>query len=99
MVIGVLFLIFYSPLNNQTTGSFYDRLGLFFLLIVTTTFGNIFGNLIPLVLEKKIVIKDYKKGLYSPGLYLFSKNIANLPLDIVSYLILIGVIYYPLKLN
>jgi len=55
-----------------------DRLGLFFFICVIGIMNTLFGVIMSMFKETPVVVKESKKGLYSAGMYIFCRNLAEL---------------------
>ena len=98
VVMGTILALLFRDLGYGRT-QVANRKGLLFFINVNVTFFGVIGNCLTFPVERPIMIKDYKEGLYGIIPYFFSKLVAELPVVFMFSLIYSLLCYFATDLN
>ena len=73
--------------------------GALFLIVTNMTFANMFAVINVITAELPIFLREHFNGMYRTDVYFITKQLAELPLFIITPLIFVGIIYYMVPLN
>jgi len=73
--------------------------GAIFLFITNMTFSNMFAVINVICMELPIFLREHFNGMYRTDVYFLTKQLAELPLFLVTPVIFVGIMYYMVGLN
>jgi hypothetical protein len=73
--------------------------GVMFLLITNLTFSNMFAVINVFCMELPIFLREHFNGMYRTDTYFLCRQLAELPIFLLSPLVFLAVIYYMVGLN
>eukprot|EP00092_Neocalanus_flemingeri_P039888 GFUD01043444.1.p1 GENE.GFUD01043444.1~~GFUD01043444.1.p1 ORF type:complete len:655 (-),score=143.96 GFUD01043444.1:27-1697(-) len=73
--------------------------GAIFLFITNTTFSNMFAVINVICMELPIFLREHFNGMYRTDVYFLTKQLAELPLFLITPVIFVGIMYYMVGLN
>merc|ERR1712142_1402784 len=73
--------------------------GAIFLFITNMTFSNMFAVINVICIELPIFLREHFNGMYRTDVYFLTKQLAELPLFLVTPVIFVGIMYYMVGLN
>ena len=73
--------------------------GAIFLFITNMTFSNMFAVINVICMELPIFLREHFNGMYRTDVYFLTKQLAELPLFLVTPIIFVGIMYYMVGLN
>ena len=73
--------------------------GAIFLFITNMTFSNMFAVINVICMELPIFMREHFNGMYRTDVYFLTKQLAELPLFIITPIIFVGIMYYMVGLN
>lgn len=68
--------------------------GALFLVITNMTFSNMFAIINVITMEVPIFLREHFNGMYRSDVYFLTKQIAELPVFVVTPLLFLGILYY-----
>ena len=98
VVMGTILALLFRDLGYGRT-QVANRKGLLFFITVNTAMFGVIGNSLTFPVERPIMIKDYKEGLYGVVPYFFSKFVAELPVVFLFTLVYSLLSYFATDLN
>lgn len=73
--------------------------GAIFLFITNMTFSNMFAVINVFCMELPIFLREHFNGMYRTDVYFLTKQLAELPLFLITPVIFVGIMYYMVGLN
>jgi len=73
--------------------------GAIFLFITNMTFSNMFAVINVICMELPIFLREHFNGMYRTDVYFLTKQLAELPLFLITPVIFIGIMYFMIGLN
>merc|ERR1712241_412164 len=73
--------------------------GALFLVITNMTFSNMFAIINVITMEVPIFLREHFNGMYRSDVYFLTKQIAELPVFVVTPLLFLGILYYMVPFN
>lgn len=94
LVLGVIYL---GQEENQE--GIMNINGALFLLLTNTTFQNMFAVINVFCMELPIFLREHFNGMYRTDVYYLCKQLAELPLFIITPIIFVSIFYYMVGMN
>ena len=85
--------------QEHTTAGVMSINGALFLIITNMTFANMFAVINVICMELPIFLREHFNGMYRTDVYFITKQLAELPVFIITPIIFVGVIYFMVGLN
>ena len=73
--------------------------GALFLIITNMTFANMFAVINVICMELPIFLREHFNGMYRADVYFITKQLAELPVFLMTPVIFVGIIYFMVGLN
>jgi hypothetical protein len=73
--------------------------GAIFLFITNMTFSNMFAVINVICMELPIFLREHFNGMYRADVYFLTKQLAELPLFLITPILFVGIMYYMVGLN
>ena len=73
--------------------------GALFLIITNTTFSNLFAVINVICSEIPIFMREHLNGMYRTDVYFITKQLAELPLFLITPVLYVGIIYFLVGFN
>ena len=73
--------------------------GSIFLIITSTNFSNFFAVINVICMELPIFLREHFNGMYRTDVYFLTKQLAELPLFLITPILFVGIMYYMVGLN
>ena len=70
-----------------------------FLIITNMTFANMFAVINVICMELPIFLREHFNGMYRTDVYFITKQLAELPVFLMTPVIFVGIIYFMVGLN
>lgn len=96
IVIALLLGIIYFG-QDHTIAGVQSINGALFLIITNMTFSNMFAVINVITMELPIFLREHFNGMYRTDVYFITKQLAELPLFLLTPLIFVGILYYMVK--
>ena len=85
--------------QEHTTAGVMSINGALFLIITNMTFANMFAVINVICMELPIFLREHFNGMYRTDVYFITKQLAELPVFVMTPVIFVGVIYFMVGLN
>lgn len=73
--------------------------GVYFFLVTSTSFSNLQGVLFVFPVELPVFIREHKNGMYRTDVYYLAKTLSEVPIFIITPLLLTGISYWMIGLR
>ena len=97
MIAIVLGLVYFG--QERTIAGVQSINGALFLIVTNTTFSNMFAVINVITMELPIFLREHFNGMYRTDVYFITKQLAELPLFVITPLVFVGIIYYMVPFN
>ena len=97
VVIAVILGIVYFG-QEHTIAGVQSINGALFLIITNMTFSNMFAVINVITMELPIFLREHFNGMYRTDVYFITKQLAELPLFVLTPLLFVGILYYMVSL-
>ena len=85
--------------QEHTTAGVMSINGALFLIITNMTFANMFAVINVICMELPIFLREHFNGMYRTDVYFITKQLAELPVFLMTPVIFVGIIYFMVGLN
>lgn len=98
IVIGLLIGLIYLD-QNQDQNGVQNINGALFIMVTQTSFGSIFGVVNTFCAQLPVFLREHFNGMYRTDVYFLAKNVAEIPLSIVTPIVIISISYFMVGMN
>lgn len=97
---GLYGAIFYEAADRENDDfSFADAQGVLTLIVISLMFGSAEGPLLTFPLERGVFLREYRTGTYSAISYFAAKLLIEIPISLISPVVMFLVTYFTLGLQ
>merc|ERR1719282_848131 len=85
--------------QERTVAGVQSVNGALFLIITNMTFSNMFAVINVITMEIPIFLREHFNGMYRTDVYFITKQLAELPLFVITPLLFVGILYFMIPFN
>jgi len=93
----ILGLVYFG--QERTIAGVQSINGALFLIVTNTTFSNMFAVINVITMELPIFMREHFNGMYRTDVYFITKQLAELPVFVITPMVFVGIIYFMVPLN
>ncbi|XP_068243394.1 protein white-like [Palaemon carinicauda] len=98
ILIGILVGLIYLD-QDQDQDGIQNINGALFIMVTQTSFGSTFGVVNTFCAQLPIFLREHFNGMYRTDVYFLAKNVAEIPLSVVTPIVLISISYFMVGMN